>query len=53
MRDLAAIPLYFPMSYSLVKSYVQGFEINSLDAPILKDVRINTGWQPGKPKSES
>lgn len=53
MRDLTAIPLYFPMSYSLVKSYVQGFEINSLDAPILKDVRINTGWQPGKPKSES
>jgi oligopeptide transport system substrate-binding protein len=53
MRDLAAIPLYFPMSYSLVKSYVQGFEINSLDAPILRDVRINTGWQPGKPKSES
>lgn len=49
MRDLAAIPLYFPMSYSLVKSYVQGFEINSLDAPVLKDVRINTGWQPGKP----
>lgn len=53
MRDLAGIPLYFPMSYSLVKSYVQGFEINSLDAPVLKDVRINTGWQPGKPKSES
>lgn len=53
MRDLAAIPLYFPLSYSLVKSYVQGFETNSLDAPSLKDVRINMNWQPEKPKNES
>ena len=40
MRELDAIPLYFPTSYSLVKSYVQGFDINALDAPHLKDVRI-------------
>lgn len=53
MRDLGAIPLYFPLSYSLVKSYVQGFETNSLDAPSLKDVRINMNWQPEKPKNES
>jgi oligopeptide transport system substrate-binding protein len=53
MRELSAIPLYFPTSYSLVKSYVQGFEINALDAPSLKDVRIDTDWQPKKAKSES
>lgn len=53
MRELSAIPLYFPTSYSLVKSYVLGFEINALDAPSLKDVRIDTEWQPKKAKSES
>lgn len=53
MRELSVIPLYFPTSYSLVKSYVQGFEINALDAPSLKDVRIDTDWQPKKPKVES
>lgn len=53
MRELSVIPLYFPTSYSLVKSYVQGFEINALDAPSLKDVTIDTGWQPKKPKAES
>lgn len=40
-----AIPLYFSTSYSLVKPYVQGFEINILDAPSLKNVRINNNWQ--------
>jgi len=44
--ELPAIPLYFPTSYSLVKPYIQGFEINRLDAPSLKDVRINNNWQP-------
>lgn len=39
--ELPAIPLYFPTSYSLVKPYVLGFEINTLDAPSLKNVRIN------------
>lgn len=39
-NQIRAIPLYFPTSFSLVKSYVQGFEINSLDAPSLKDVKI-------------
>lgn len=43
---LPAIPLYFPTSYSLVKPYVEGFEMNALDAPSLKDVRINKDWQP-------
>jgi oligopeptide transport system substrate-binding protein len=48
-----AIPLYFPTSYSLVKPYVTGFEINSIDAPVLKDVVIDNTWQPKGPKNES
>ena len=53
MYELPAIPLYFPTSYSLVKPYILGFEINTLDAPSLKDVRIDNNWQPKKPKNES
>jgi ABC-type oligopeptide transport system substrate-binding subunit len=44
--DFRLIPLYFPMSYGLVKPYVQGFDLNGLDAPSLKDVRIDSDWQP-------
>jgi oligopeptide transport system substrate-binding protein len=44
--EIQAIPLYFPMSYSLVKPYVEGFETNSLDAPILKDISIDNDWRP-------
>lgn len=44
--QLPAIPLYFPTSYSLVKPYVQGFELNALDAVSLKDVQIDSNWQP-------
>ena len=51
--ELPAIPLYFPTSYSLVKPYVQGFEMNTLDAPSLKDVQINNSWQPRKADDES
>ncbi len=51
--ELPAIPLYFPTTYSLVKPYVLGFEINSLDALSLKDVRIDNNWQPIKSKNES
>ncbi|MGI8640922.1 MAG: peptide ABC transporter substrate-binding protein [Pyrinomonadaceae bacterium] len=51
--ELPAIPLYFPTSYSLVKSYILGFEINTLDALSLKDVRIDNNWQTKKPKGES
>lgn len=43
---LPGIPLYFPTSYSLVKPYVQGFEMNELDAPSLKNVQIDSNWQP-------
>lgn len=51
--EFPAIPLYFPTSYSLVKPYVQGFEINTLDAPSLKNVKIDKDWQPKKADSES
>ena len=51
--ELFAIPLYFPTSYSLIKPYILGFEINTLDAPSLKDVKIDSDWQPKKQKSES
>ena len=51
--ELHAIPLYFSTSYSLVKPYVQGFEMNTIDAPSLKNVTIDNDWQPKKTKSES
>ena len=44
--EIDAIPLYFPMAYSLVKPYVKGFEINGLDATTLKDISIDSNWQP-------
>lgn len=44
--ELWAIPLYFPTSYSLVKPYVLGFDMNSLDAPSLTGVAIDSDWQP-------
>lgn len=46
INEVPAIPLYFPMTYSLVKPYVKGFEMNTLDAPLLKDVYIDNNWQP-------
>jgi len=51
--ELRAIPLYFPTSYSLVKPYVRGFEINGLDAPSLRDVMIDSNWQPKTANGES
>lgn len=51
--EFPAIPLYFPTSYSLVKPYIQGFDINTLDAPSLKTVRIDNNWQPKNKKGES
>jgi oligopeptide transport system substrate-binding protein len=53
IAEMPAIPLYFPTSYSLVKPYIQGFEINTLDAPSLKDVKIDNNWQPKKANGES
>ena len=48
LTEVPAIPLYFPTSYSLVKAYVSGFEINALDAPSLKEVDIDSNWKPDK-----
>jgi ABC-type oligopeptide transport system substrate-binding subunit len=48
LRALPAIPIYFASSYRLVKPYVVGFDENLLDAPSLKRVRIDTGWQQPK-----
>ncbi|HEX3100598.1 MAG TPA: peptide ABC transporter substrate-binding protein, partial [Pyrinomonadaceae bacterium] len=50
--ELNAIPLYFPMSYSLVKPYVKGFEMNGFDALSLRDVTIDSNWQPKTPRGE-
>ena len=44
--ELQVIPLYFPTSYSLVKPYVRGFEMNGLDAPSVKEISIDNNWQP-------
>jgi oligopeptide transport system substrate-binding protein len=51
LRELPAIPIYFASSYRLIKPYVMGFDANLLDAPSLKRVRIDTGWQ--QPKQTS
>jgi hypothetical protein len=48
LLDFRAIPLYFPTSYSLVKPYVVGFDVNSLDAPSLRAVSVDRNWQPKK-----
>ena len=48
LRELPAIPIYFASSYSLVKPYVVGFDTNLLDAPSLKNVRVDTTWQSPK-----
>ncbi|HEX8636533.1 MAG TPA: hypothetical protein VF692_00610, partial [Pyrinomonadaceae bacterium] len=53
IAELSAIPLYFPTSYSLVKPYILGFETNALDAPLLREVRIDNTWQPKENKGES
>ena len=46
MCEMNAIPLYFPMSYSLVKPYVKGFEMSGFGALSLRDVTIDSNWQP-------
>ncbi len=46
LYDMTVIPLYFPSSFSLVKPYVLGFEVNGLDAPSLREVSIDSNWQP-------
>ncbi len=48
LKELPAIPIYFASSYALVKPFVTGFDANLLDAPSLKRVKIDTGWQAPK-----
>lgn len=44
LHQVYAIPLYFPISFSLVKPYVDGFETNNLDAQFLQEVSIDETW---------
>ncbi len=53
LYELRAIPLYFPTSFSLVRPYVVGFEMNSLDALTLSNVVIDSEWRPKKANGES
>jgi oligopeptide transport system substrate-binding protein len=45
LKDLKAVPFYFASSYSLVKPYVSGFDVNVLDVPSLKKTRLDTNWK--------
>ncbi|HEX6284897.1 MAG TPA: peptide ABC transporter substrate-binding protein, partial [Pyrinomonadaceae bacterium] len=44
LKELKAMPIYFASSYSLVKPYVSGFDLNVLDVPSLKRTRLDTNW---------
>ncbi len=44
LKDLKAMPIYFASSYAVVKPYVSGFDANVLDAPSLKNTRMDTNW---------
>lgn len=46
LYESRVIPLYFPVSYSLVRGYVTGFEPNPIDAFEVGAVGIDTNWQP-------
>jgi oligopeptide transport system substrate-binding protein len=48
LKELKAMPIYFATSYSLVKPYVSGFDLNVLDAPSLKRTRLDTNWSEQK-----
>ncbi len=53
LKQIPAIPLYYPTSYSLVKPYIKGFELNVFDALSLKNVEIDNDWQPKDSKNIS
>ncbi|MGH9946522.1 MAG: peptide ABC transporter substrate-binding protein [Pyrinomonadaceae bacterium] len=46
IHEMHAIPLYFPMSFSLVKPYVSGFEMNMIGAQSFLQIAIDSDWQP-------
>ena len=45
LKELKAVPIFFASSYSLVKPYVSGFDLNVLDAPSLKRTRVDPNWK--------
>ena len=45
LKELTAMPIYFASSYSLVKPYVSGFDLNVLDVPLLKRISVDTKWK--------
>jgi oligopeptide transport system substrate-binding protein len=45
LSEALAIPIYHPKSFSLVKPFVKGFPLNSLDVVSLKSVSIDTSWR--------
>ena len=45
LKELTAMPIYFASSYSLVKPYVSGFDLNVLDVPLLKRTRLDPNWK--------
>jgi oligopeptide transport system substrate-binding protein len=53
LEQIPAIPLYFPTSHSLVKPYIQGFDLNPFDATSLKNVQIDSNWQPTNEQNNS
>ena len=44
--ELRAIPLYFPITFALVKPYVDGFETNNFDIQSPTSLSINQDWRP-------
>lgn len=48
VEQCVAIPLYFPVSYSLVKPYISGFSLSIFDAVRLQSVKIDTDWKPSE-----
>jgi len=46
ISEVVAIPLYFPMAYSLVKPYIRGFDFNGLESTTLQNIRIDSDWRP-------
>jgi oligopeptide transport system substrate-binding protein len=48
LKEMKAMPIYFATSYSLVKPYVSGFDLNVLDAPSLKRTHLDTNWSEQK-----
>ena len=53
LYELNAIPLFFPLSYTLVKPYVEGFEIDGNGCPDLRRIKIDSDWTPKQARPSS